>query len=151
MTFSADEVVLPYLINELTSTVNVFACDCRARGIAQNCRRSTRVAGEEFQSAENTCAEIVVHPSGKFLYGSNRGDNSIAVFAVDPAKGTLTFVQRQSVEGKTPRNFAIDPSGKFLLDANQDSDNLVLFTINPETGQLTSTQEKLGHLPRRFA
>jgi 6-phosphogluconolactonase len=135
MTFSADNR-FAYLVNELTSTVNVFAYDAR-RGELRELQTISALP-ENFKG-QNTGAEIALHPSGKFLYTSNRGDNSIAVFAVDGAKGTLAFLQRQSVEGKTPRYFAIDPSGKFLIDANQDSNNLVLFTVNPETGQLTST------------
>ena len=84
----------------------------------------------------STAAEIAVHPSGKFLYGSNRGDDSIAVFGIDAATGNLAFLQRVSAEGKTPRNFAIDPSGKFLFAANQGSGNIVIFNIDPATGRL---------------
>ncbi len=135
MTFSAD-ARFAYLINEMACTVNVFAYDAKRGALHELQTISTLPA--DFKG-QNTDAEIALHPSGKFLYGSNRGDNSIAVFAVDPAEGTLTFVQRQSVLGKTPRNFGIDPTGKFLLDANQDSHNLVLFSINPQTGELTPT------------
>jgi 6-phosphogluconolactonase len=84
-------------------------------------------------------AEVEAHPSGKFLYGSNRGHDSIAVFAIDPGKGTLTPVERVSTQGKTPRNFAIDPSGSYLFAANQDSDNIVVFRIDAKTGRLTPT------------
>ncbi|HSS98577.1 MAG TPA: beta-propeller fold lactonase family protein, partial [Terriglobales bacterium] len=90
-------------------------------------------------SGESTTAEIVVHPSGKFLYGSNRGHDSLAVFAIDPNKGTLTFVENVSVKGKEPRNFEIDPTGKRLLAANQNSDNIVEFAIDQATGKLTPT------------
>ena len=90
----------------------------------------------------NTTAEIVVHPSGKFVYGSNRGNNTIAVFSVDAADGTLTPVQQQPT-GRTPRNFAIDPTGAFCIVAGQDSSDIRLYTIDPENGQLTDTGKKL--------
>jgi 6-phosphogluconolactonase len=80
----------------------------------------------------------VLHPSGKFLYASNRGDdNSIAVFAVNPSKGTLAHIENVATGGKTPRNFAIDPSGEWLLAANQDSNTVVTFRINRGSGHLT--------------
>ena len=88
-------------------------------------------------------AEIAVHPSGKFVYASIRGLNHIAVFAVDPAKGTLTQVERVPSGGKTPRNFAIDPTGAFLLAAHQDSDNITEFKIDQKTGKLTPTGDNL--------
>jgi 6-phosphogluconolactonase len=88
-------------------------------------------------------AEIAVHPSGKFVYSSTRGHNSISVFAADPAKGTLTFVDRTPTQGKTPRNFAIDPTGGYLFAANQDSDNIVVFKIDAKTGKLTPSGDVL--------
>ena len=84
-----------------------------------------------------------MHPSGKFVYGSNRGHDSIAVFAVDPGKGTLRAIEQVSTQGKTPRNFGIDPTGSYLLAANQDSRNIVVFRIDPNTGRLTATGEKV--------
>ena len=78
-------------------------------------------------------------PSGKFLYGSNRGHDSIAIFAIDQSSGELTFVDHQSTQGKTPRNFAIEPAGKFLLAANQDSDTIVTFSVDQENGRLEPT------------
>ncbi len=92
---------------------------------------------------ENTTAETKVHPSGKFVYVSNRGHHSIAVFSVNPATGNITFVGNDSTQGKTPRNFNIDPSGKFLVAANQDSNSLVVFRISPTTGRLTPTGSKV--------
>jgi 6-phosphogluconolactonase len=82
-------------------------------------------------------AEIAVHPNGKFVYSSTRGANTIAVFAIDADKGTLTPVERTPSGGKTPRNFAIDPTGAYLFAANQDSDNVVMFRIDAKTGKLT--------------
>jgi 6-phosphogluconolactonase len=90
-------------------------------------------------SGRNDAAEIQIHPSGKFLYASNRGEDTIAIFSVDPVKGTLTFVARVSTGGKEPRHFAIDPTGKFLLAENQLSNNIVVFKIDPATGGLTPT------------
>ena len=80
---------------------------------------------------------VVVHPSGKFVYGSNRGHDSIAVFSVDPAKGSVTRIDNTSTQGRTPRNFTIDPSGKYLLAANQDTGNVVVFRIDPASGKLS--------------
>ena len=94
-------------------------------------------------SGVNSTAEVQVHPSGKFVYGSNRGHNSIAVFKVDAKKGTLTPVEQTSTQGKTPRNFGIDPTGAWLLAANQDTDNVVVFRIDQKTGRLTPTGQVL--------
>jgi 6-phosphogluconolactonase len=88
-------------------------------------------------------AEIAVHPTGKFVYSSTRGANSIGVFAIDPAKGTLTPVERTPSGGKTPRNFAIDPTGAYLFAAHQDSDNVVVFRIDANTGKLTPSGDIL--------
>jgi 6-phosphogluconolactonase len=82
---------------------------------------------------------VVVHPSGRFLYGSNRGHDSIAIFAIDADTGTLRLVGRQGQGIKTPRNFVIDPTAKWLLVANQDSDNIIVFRIDPRTGELQPT------------
>jgi 6-phosphogluconolactonase len=82
---------------------------------------------------------VQVHPSGKFLYGSNRGHDSIAIFAIDPDTGKLKAVGHQGKQIKTPRNFAIDPTGTYLLVANQDSNSIVVFRIDPQTGKLTPT------------
>jgi 6-phosphogluconolactonase len=90
-------------------------------------------------SGRNDAAEIAVHPNGKFLYTSNRGEDTIAIFSIDPAKGTLTFVARVPTGGKEPRHFAIDPTGKYLLAENQLSNNIVVFRIDLATGGLTPT------------
>ena len=84
-------------------------------------------------------AEIMMHPSGKFLYVSNRGYDSIAVFSIEQRTGELNLIQHVSTQGKTPRNFAIDPTGQLLLAANQNSDNVVTFRIDRESGKLTPT------------
>ena len=84
-----------------------------------------------------------MHPSGKFVYGSNRGHNSIAIFAIDPATGKLTAVGHQGDGIKTPRNFDIDPTGKWLVVANQDGDSLIVFAVDPEDRELKPTGQKV--------
>jgi 6-phosphogluconolactonase len=96
----------------------------------------------ELQRGYST-AEVYVHPSGKFVYGSNRGHDSIVVFACDPKTGQLSLVEHQSTQGKTPRHFGIDPKGKFLLAENQDSASVIVFRIDPKTGKLTATGDKI--------
>jgi 6-phosphogluconolactonase len=89
-------------------------------------------------TGENTTAEVAVHPNGEFLYGSNRGHDSIAIFRIGPNKH-LTRAGLHSTHGKTPRHFAIDPTGAFLIAANQDSDSLVVFRIDRDSGLLLDT------------
>ena len=124
-----------YVLGELQSTVTVFANDGREtyRSVQQ-----TSTLPKGF-TGRNDAAEVTTHPNGKFLYTSNRGQDSIAIFAIDPAKGTLTFVAHVPTGGKEPRHFAIDPSGKYLLAENQLSNNIVVFKIDPATGGLTPT------------
>lgn len=129
-----------YVINELASTVTAFAYDA-ARGVLKEIQTTTTLPADF--SGVNYTAEVQVHPSGKFLYGSNRGHNSIAVFQVDGRKGTLTAVEQTPTQGKTPRNFGIDPSGTWLLAANQDTDNVVAFRIDQKAGRLTPTGQTL--------
>ena len=95
-------------------------------------------------SGSNTTADIHVHPSGSFVYGSNRGHDSIAIFSIDEDSGRLTPLGHRSTRGRIPRNFSIDPSGRFLLAANQDSDNIVSFRIDQGTGLLTLTGHELN-------
>jgi 6-phosphogluconolactonase len=130
------------VINELNCTVTAFSYD-RQRGELKEVQTvSTLPAGQSMQPSYST-AEIEVHPSGKFLYGSNRGHDSIVVFKIDENTGELTYVENQSTQGKTPRNFGIDPTGTYLLAANQDSDDIVVLRIDPKTGRLTSTGHKV--------
>ena len=103
-----------YVLNELTSTVTTFAYDAKAGSLAE--RQTVSTLPASF-TGSNSGAEIVVHPSGKFVYSSNRGHNSVALFRIDPAQGTLTFVEAQDTGGRTPRNFAIDPTGRLLFAA----------------------------------
>jgi len=124
-----------YVINELASTVTAFRYDA-AKGSLEPLQTISTLPADFTKT--NSTAEIVVHPSGKFLYGSNRGHNSIAIFAIDPDTGMLTLIGHEPTQGKTPRNFAIDPAGAFLLAANQDSGTVVVFRIDPESGHLTA-------------
>ena len=103
---------------------------------------STLPEGMSVQPGYST-AEVQVHPSGRFLYGSNRGHDSITVFAIDPASGKLTYVQNEPTQGKTPRGFGIDPAGKFLLAGNQDSLTITVFAIDEASGKLKPTGQKI--------
>src|SRR5271157_5702907 len=129
-----------YLVNELSSTITVFAYTPGSGKLQEQQTISTLPA--EFKG-ENTTAEIEVDAAGKFLYASNRGDDSIAVFAIDPNSGKLTFVERVPTGGKTPRHFALDPTGKWLLAANQDSNSVTIFRVDPSNGHLTPTSHTL--------
>jgi 6-phosphogluconolactonase len=140
LTFSPDGK-FAYVINEMASTINAFAYDATNAALTEVQTLST--LPKDF-SGNNTAAEIVMHPSGKFLYGSNRGDNSIAVFAVDRKSGKLTLVEHQSTQGRTPRHFVIDPTGHWLLAENQESDSVVVFALDPDTGKLKPTGQTVA-------
>jgi 6-phosphogluconolactonase len=122
-----------YAICEMGSSVVVFAYDPAKGALTPLQTISTLPSG--FKGEDNS-AEIEVGQSGRFLYASNRGNDSITVFAIDPGKGTLTKVQVVPTQGKIPRNFAIDPTGKYLVAANQKSDQMVVFDVDPNDGQL---------------
>jgi len=96
---------------------------------------------EDFEG-ESFCADIHVSPDGKFVYGSNRGENTIVIFNRDQHTGQLTLVGRESVHGEWPRNFTIDPTGKFLLVANQNSNNISVFKRDQELGTLSFKSEQ---------
>jgi len=128
-----------YVIQEMASTITAFAYDA-ARGQLNPVQTVSTLPAD--YKGSSTCAEVEISPSGKFLYGSNRGHDSIAVFAIDPVKGTLTPIEYDSTQGKTPRSFALDPTGHYLIAADQDSDSLVVFQIDPTTGRLTATGQK---------
>jgi 6-phosphogluconolactonase len=127
-----------YVINELNSTITALSYSSETGVFEPGQSISTLPAGD---AGSNSCADIHVAPSGRFIYGSNRGHDSIAVFAIAPDTGELVPVQHQSTLGRTPRNFAIDPAGRFLLAANQDSDSLAVFAIDPQTGTLSPVGE----------
>lgn len=129
-----------YVINEMHCTVTALRYDAKA-GTFEAFQTIPTIPAAPKPS--DSTAEIQVHPSGRFVYGSNRGHDSIAVFRVEPATGRLTFVENQSTQGRTPRNFGIEPGGRFLLAANQNSDTVVIFRIDPQTGRLTPTGAKV--------
>jgi 6-phosphogluconolactonase len=129
-----------YVIEEMHATVAAFSYDAASGAFHSVQTISTLPTGF---TARNDDAEIEVHPSGKFLYGSNRGHDSIAVFAIDSGKGTLTLVEITSTGGKEPRSFEIDPTGKLLFAANQKSDNIVVLKIDAKTGKLAPTGQVL--------
>ena len=129
-----------YVINELDSSLTTFK---------YNSSNGTLTAFETVStlprdfSGTSYCADVHVSSAGRFLYGSNRGHNSIVVFAIDPRTGRLKLVEHVSTEGKWPRNFTIDPSERFLLVANQHTDNLVVFRIDPQSGRLTPASQSV--------
>lgn len=122
-----------YVINELGNTMTAFAYDAKEGTLKEIQSITTLPKGFEGKSYT---AEVQVHPSGKFVYGSNRGHDSLAIFAVDADTGKLTAVGNQPTMGKTPRNFGIDPTGAYVLAANQDSGTVVVFRVDPKTGEL---------------
>ncbi len=128
-----------YVINEVNSTLTAFTYD-EARGRLAEIH-TVPTLPEDF-SGTSHCADVHISPSGRFLYGSNRGHDSIVIFQIDQDTGGLTYVAHEPTQGKSPRNFGIDPTGRFLLAANQNSDSIVTFRIDQETGQLTPT----GHV-----
>ena len=133
-----------YVVNELSSTVTVFAYDAKRGALREVQTISTLPKNLNKQS---WCSEIAVHPSGRFVYASNRGQDSIAVFTVDGPSGRLTLVEQQPTQGRTPRHFALDPTGRWLLAENQDSDSVVVFRVEPKTSALVPTGQRLDVPP----
>jgi 6-phosphogluconolactonase len=131
---------LAYVVDEMASTVSAFKYDAGSRALRPLQTISTLPGSF---SGLNSTAEIHVHLSGKFLYASNRGHDSIAVFAIDANTGMLTPMEYASTKGASPRSFEIAPQGSLLFVANQKSDEIVVFGINPETGRLTPTGKVL--------
>ncbi|HEY5921162.1 MAG TPA: lactonase family protein [Kofleriaceae bacterium] len=125
-----------FLINELNSTLSPMSFDDVMGRLTAIHTVSTRASGA---MGTNTTAEVVVHPNGKFVYGSNRGDNNIVVFSIDAGTGMVTVVEHESTQGMTPRNFTIDPTGTLLYAANQNSNSVVPFAIDVNTGRLSPT------------
>lgn len=125
-----------FLINELDSTLSVLAYNSTNGSFTQTQTISTLPTGF---TQENYCADVHVSPNGKFLYGSNRGHDSLVVFGINAESGSLTLVEHVSTQGKWPRNFGLDPSGNILLVANQNTNNIVAFKADSQTGKLTPT------------
>lgn len=120
-----------YILNELDSTVTATGRDLDTGALTEI--HTVAMLPDDF-SGTSTAADIHLHPSGNFLYASNRGHDSLACFAVDADSGELKEIGHVPTEGRTPRNFALDPTGSFLLTANQESDTIVVFRIDPSTG-----------------
>lgn len=134
-----------WCINELSLTVTGFMYDAEAGSLTTIETLST-LPDDVVDRRGFTCAEIAVHPSGRFLYASTRGHDSIALYRIDEASGRLTFLGVEPTRAKTPRHFAIAPGGTFLLAAGQTSHNVTVFAIDGETGKLTFTGHEV-HVP----
>ena len=131
-----------YVINEMACTITVFAWDSE-NGKLNLVETISALPPDVEAQTTFTAAEILVHPSGKFVYATIRGHDSVSVFAAEAHSGKLTFVQSISAGGKVPRGLGIDPTGRWLITANQKSDNAVEFAIDARTGKLSSTGQEL--------
>ena len=130
-----------YVLSEMATTVTAFSYDAKKGALTSI--QTVPTLPKDY-SGPTEAAELVVHPSGKFLYASNRaGVDTITIFSIDASRGTLKETGRVSTKGRTPRSFAIDPTGAYLLAANQESGNVVVFKIDPSTGALTATGEEM--------
>jgi 6-phosphogluconolactonase len=133
--FSADGRFF-YVLDEIDGSITACTYDA-ARGVGEPFQHISTVPADFKITDDDRAAEIRVHPNGKFIYASNRGHDSIAVFAADAASGRLTPVEYAPTGGKTPRNFALSPDGAWLVCAHQDSNTVVVFRVDPTTGRLT--------------
>jgi len=133
-----------YAIDELNSTVTAFRWNGDAGTLAEFQALSTLPQGF---TGSSTTAEIAVNASGQFVYGSNRGHDSIVLFAIDPEQFTLTAMDHAPTLGKTPRHFSLDPTGRYLFAENQDSNTIALFHVQPKTGQLTPVGKGVSEAP----
>ncbi len=129
-----------YLINELDNTAVAYVYD-EDRGILETAQVISTLPSDFTDTSY--CADIHVSPDGRFVYGSNRGHDSIVIFVVDPDTGKLSVVDYESTRGEFPRNFALDPSGRYLFAANQNTDNIVTYRIDGQTGKLTATGQEV--------
>ncbi len=127
-----------YVIAEMGNEVMAFNWDGRKGSLSQF--QSAKTLAEDF-SGQNTAAEIAIHANGKYLYASNRGEDSVVVYAIDEKSGELSFRQRVPSRGKTPRYFTFDPTDKWLVVSNQESASVVVFSVNPQTGELAPVGE----------
>ncbi|MCB9922851.1 MAG: lactonase family protein [Planctomycetaceae bacterium] len=127
-----------YVINEMALTVTAFEYN-KEQGRLKTIQTISTIPDADRNQPGLSTAEVRVHPSGRFLYGSNRGHDTIVAFQIDQDTGKLTYIENESTRGKTPRNFFIDPTGTYLLAENQGSDSIVVFRINENTGALEPT------------
>jgi len=135
-----------YIINELDATMTTAAFDAKA-GTFTTLQTLSTLPADYPDHGRRSTAEVVVHPNGKFLYGSNRGHDSLVIYAIDPIHGRLSLIGFQPSGGKEPRNFNIDPTGRWLLAANQNSDDVQVFRVDPQTGRLTAVGKPVA-VPR---
>ena len=126
-----------FLINELDSTITSLAFDAKRGTLTEI--QTVKTLPETYTGTNNTCADLHISPNGKFVYGSNRGHDSLVVYKIDEKTGNLEYVEHTLTGGKTPRNFVISPDGKFLLAANQNSDSINVFRTDEKTGKLAPT------------
>ncbi len=129
-----------YVINEMGSTVTAFRWDAK-RGVLTEIQTISTLP-KDF-SGRNYDAEVITDRKGRFLYGSNRGHDSIALFDINQSKGTLKFVETVSTEGKYPRNFNLDPTGAWMLVGNQNTNNVVVYKVDAKTGRMTPTGQQV--------
>jgi 6-phosphogluconolactonase len=125
-----------YVCNEMKSSVTAFAYDAE-KGALREIQTITTLPADQQELKGNSTAEIQVHPSGKFLYCSNRGHDSLAIFTIDEKTGQLTAAGHQKTIGKTPRNFGIDPTGAYVIACNQSTDNVAVFKVDQASGKLS--------------
>ncbi|MBI2481594.1 MAG: lactonase family protein [Planctomycetia bacterium] len=131
-----------YVINEMALTVTAFKYDAE-HGVLKTLQTISTIPDADRSQPGLSTAEVRVHPSGKFLYGSNRGHDTIAAFSINQDTGELTYIENEPTQGKTPRNFFIDPTGTYLLAENQATDSIVVFRINQDTGNLEPTGNRI--------
>lgn len=132
-----------YVINELALTVTAFNFDPK-EGTLEPFQTVSTIPDDVTDREGFSTAEVVMHPSGRFLYGSNRGHHSISMFSVDERTGNLTLLGVEDIRGKTPRNFNVTPDGRWLLAAGQDSNTVTVFSIDSDTGLLTFTGQTVN-------
>ena len=125
-----------YVINEMGNSIYVYDYDKESGNLTEKQRIST--VPEDFKG-ESTCSAIKIHPDGKFLYGSNRGHDSLATYRIDEESGLLSLVSIQKTNGNTPRDFEFTPEGDYVVVGNQDSNSIVTFSVNKETGEIRET------------
>jgi len=130
-----------YLVNEMTSKVTVYRFDADEASLEEIQTLSTLPSD---YSGGNSCSEVRVHPSGRFVFAANRGHNSIASFAIDEAEGTLTFIEAESTGGEIPRHFNVTPDGEFVIVANQRSNTVTVLPIDTETGELAPMSSEIS-------
>lgn len=146
MRFSPDGKFI-YLLNELSLSVTTFSWDA-ATGTTEKLS-TTPALSEEIKAGENfnSAAEILVHPSGKFVYSSNRGHDTVSVYGADVATGKLDVVQVQPIRGAFPRNINLSPDAKWLLAAGADSNTIAVHALDQETGKLTYQRGHIINVP----